>query len=202
MASSYHPAMPRRMSVRAFAAAYILVAGLAAVGAWFDVETIVAGFPVLIAIGSVVIYLALGRDSLPLLCWGLSSYWVVAAMCLMIAIGDMGPDEAQPFLPPVMSVYAFSLTAWPAGIERILDQRASSVLARVFPVRFNLRAMLVVVTLVCIAAAIASAIQWQGSNGEMAVFGTGALALLGISGAILWWFVQLRKRDASSNSSE
>ena len=157
----------------------------AMLASWAEVETIVGSFPATVAVGSWVIYLGMRRTSWSLLCYGLSSFWCVSALCLIIAVFDMGPPDAETIVPLILTLYSLFLTVWCTFMNLGFPRNARLMLSNPFATRFSVRTMMGVTTVVCLLAAVGRLISWES---EMWIFGSSGLGLLGITGAIAYWF--------------
>lgn len=176
---------PRRAVAVAIGALFLLATLGVTLAAWVEVESILGGFPALVVGGAPIIFLAMRRNSWALLCYALSSLWCVALLCLMIAVFDMSPRDAKVVVPALLTVYVVGLaSAAPIALRHLL-RRPEDCRQRPRNFQFNVRGMLIVMTVVCITSALGRLISWQS---EMWTFGSGGFALLGISALIAWWF--------------
>lgn len=153
--------------------------------AWYDVETIVGTFPALIVMGVMVIVPAMRRSSWWLLGYGLSAFWAVAFVSLVIAIFDLSPSEAVHIVPLILTVYAIFQGLWCIRCNCALLEKPATNIANLPRLQFSIRAMLLLTTVVCVLSAVGRSIPWKN---EMWVFGSGGLALLGVSAVIMFWF--------------
>ncbi len=158
--------------------------------AWVDVEYIVGGFPALVLGGSLIIVLAMRRNSWALLCYALSSLWCVALLCLLIAVFDMSPADARVVVPVLLTAYLLLLACATPFASRRLFQRPKVCRQRPRNFQFNVRGMLIVTTVVCVTSALGRIVS---SQNDVWIFGSGGFALLGISGLIAWWFAAQRE---------
>ena len=182
--------LPQAMRVRASCALYLVAAWGVMFFAWFNVESIVCGFPVLVGLGIVVIALAMRRSSWLLLNYGISSFWIVGGLSLLIAVFDLSPGQAQPVVPVFLTLYALSLIYYAFALNPGMHEVPTSVVQE-RPIRFSMKSILIVTSVVCVMAALGRLIAW---NSEMWIFGSGGFALMGISGVLLYRFALRMKQ--------
>ena len=169
----------------------------AMLASWAEVETILGSFPATIVVGSWVTYFGMRRTSWALLCYGLSSFWFVSALSLMISVFNMGPHDAYPIVPMLLTIYSVLLAIWCTLMNLGFPLNSSPLINQPFSLGFSMRTMMVVTTVVCLLAAIGRFISWER---EMWIFGSTGLGLLGISIAIVYWFA-LRMKQIQSEGT-
>lgn len=168
----------QRRRVRLFCLLSLIAAGAAALLAWIEVESILATLPAVVLLGLVVVLLAMRRTSWLLLCYGLAGFWSVAIVSLVIAGFDLSPERAVPTVPILLTIYAVLLTGLLVAVNCAIATQQDFCLATRKRLQFRVSTLMLLVTVVCVLSALGKLVTWRG---EMWIFASGGLALLGVS---------------------
>ena len=146
------------------------------------------GLITLFVFGALVIVAALRRDSWSLFLYGISSFLIVAFLPLLIVAGFIFSvriaEILMTVLPLMFALYTFAISYWCYKLHCLFERYSIRLLRRLPPVRFSLKALLVIASLVCFIATIVTLVEWN----EVTVLSAVGIALLVISGLITWWY--------------
>lgn len=166
------------LGLRLFCLFHCLSGWLAAGLSWVEVESIVGTLPVIVILGLIVTWLAMRRTSWLLLCYGLSGLCSVAIVSLVIAANNLGPSEAVPTVPNLLTVCALIITGLYAAVAWSVAKRLDDYVVTGPLLKFRVTTLMLLATVVCVLSAVGKFVSWHG---EMWIFASGGLVLLGLS---------------------
>ena len=180
-----------------YCAVQMLVAAIACLSAWVEVESISVTCPLLVASGVMVVLTAMRRAWWLLLCFGLSSFWVVGTVAIVISAYRLNPQQATPVVPSILLGFAVLLAWTLQTVYRSVEKNPELAAIRVSKVRFSVRTILLFTAVVAALATIGKYVTWAG---EMWIFASIGLVLLGSSALLAMWYHAMLKQHNPRDS--
>jgi hypothetical protein len=162
--------------------------------ACINIESIVFGFPALSIVGLVLALVSRVIASWTVMLFALSAPLVCATGALVIATFRMGPDDAAIPIASLLVVYGVLIT--PLAIvaaRRIGAWQIDPASQPAAPWRYSLKALLLLMTAVCIATAIVSFVL-KFSLDFPIVFASYGLVTVRLACFIAWRFLATQQR--------
>lgn len=165
----------------------VVAAVCAAAAAAFDVESIMGSCPAIALFGFLIALVSVRRRWADAMLFGLWCPIVTAAIALLISSFDWSPGTAATPVTLILAVNALVVAAGAAALVLRAGgvQSAQATSLSDAPVRFSIRGLLAVTTVLCILFAVMRHLGGVGDMLAFAIYGVGVLLL---AVAILAWF--------------
>jgi hypothetical protein len=176
----------QRFAIGLWYAQVVAIVAMLAMVVFFDVETIVVTGPTLTLIGVALALVARPLVSWTVLLFSLSAPWICALGAFLIAFFELSPDDA--YAPILTIILFYALLISPIAILARRTIRAWSAMTRTrWALRYNMKSLFVLMTGVCVAAAVLSYLA-NVALGFPVVFGTFGIIAASIPFLIAWRF--------------
>ena len=154
-----------------------LLAVVAAVAAYWEVESILGTCSTMTLLGLVLAFFAVRRASLNLLLFGLWCPLVASGIAMLIALQDLNPEEAE---GPVFMLLALNLpitVVWAIATAVLLQRVIPQPPAAKRRFRFRVMALLGLMTFVAVLLALLRGFDYERGLWGFWLFGIGVLTV-------------------------
>jgi hypothetical protein len=167
--------------------AQVLAAIAMLIAVLVDIEYILATGPILAAIGLLLSLATASIQSWSALTFALSGPFVAAFISLLIAVFELGPDEAR--TPAIVVLITYLALIWPIAFMsclRIFRWRTIATGPNRPVVRFSMKTLLIVMTATCLLIVACKLLFDVIPSDEAYLFGGFTLIVLVLCSIVVW----------------